>query len=456
MNSKIIRVEEGIISDKSSFPRVLIFGQPFNNFSGGGITLTNLFKGWPKEKISVTYLGHGLQNVTTDVCDIYYQLGREEHKWKFPFNLIQKDFPSGLKSFEGKKGTTVGFIQKGLRYKVVTGYFYPFLRWLGLIHTATTISVSERFKEWLSEFKPEILYLQVAALDEILFAREIIDYLNIPSVIHVMDDWPSAISDKGLFRKYWSGRIDREFKSLLDIVNLHLCISDAMSEEYLTRYKKRFIPFHNPIEIERWSPYIKKDLSIDRNNVRILYSGRIGDNGIVGSIIEVASAIDSMNGNESKIKLYIQTPTTNSVILNLLRKHKSVIINDIADYSEIPRIFSDADILLLANDFDPHGIKYLRFSMPTKASEYMISGTPVLLYTPEIAAVSKFFSMNECGHCITKQNREEIINGIHQLVNDEEYRKKLSNSAVRLAMERFNANTVRDDFQRLLTDLTKN
>ena len=437
-----------------SFPRILIFGQPFNNFTGGGITLTNLFKDWPKERIAVTYLGHGLQNVTTDVCDIYYQLGREEHKWKFPFNLIQRDFPSGLKLFRGEKGAAPGFVKKGLRYKLVNGYFYPFLNWLGFIHFTTSISVSQKFSRWLSEFKPEILYLQVAARDEILFANELIDYLKVPSVIHVMDDWPSVISDTGLFRKQWSVIIDGEFKSLLDKVNLHLCISDAMSDEYLRRYSKKFIPFHNPIETELWSSFTKKDFSIDRKNIKILYSGRIGDNGIAESIVEVASAIDSMNENGLNINLHIQAPSSIKAIIDRLRKYKSVVINDFADYSQIPAIFSNADILLLANDFDPHGIKYLRFSMPTKASEYMISGTPVLLYTPEIAAVSKFFSRNECGYCLTKQSREEIVKAIWYLIDNEELRKMLSQKAVNLARERFNAGKVRDDFRKLIISLT--
>jgi hypothetical protein len=34
-------------------PKVLIIGQPFNNDTGGGITLSNLFSGWDKDKIAV-------------------------------------------------------------------------------------------------------------------------------------------------------------------------------------------------------------------------------------------------------------------------------------------------------------------------------------------------------------------------------------------------------------------
>jgi glycosyltransferase involved in cell wall biosynthesis len=436
-----------------SFPRVLIFGQPFNNFSGGGITLTNLFKGWPKDKIAVTYIGHGLLNVTTDVCDTYYQLGKEEHKWKFPFNLMQRKFPSGLKSFEDKKEVPVNSIQEGLRYKVVNNFFYPFLRWIGVFHFSSTISISKRFKNWLLEFNPEILYLQIAVRNEIKFAEELINQLKIPSVIHLMDDWPSTISASGLFNKHWSAKIDKEFKELLNQVDLHLSISDAMSEEYKKRYNKKFVPFHNPIDIDLWSPYSKRNFTIDKKHVNLLYSGRIGDNGIAESVIEVASAIDFMNDNELSIKLHIQTPTKKGDILNLLKNFKCVILNPFADYSQIPAIFSNADILLLASDFSSYGVRYLRFSMPTKASEYMISGTPVMVYTPDIVAVSKFFSRNECGYCITKESKDEIINGIRYLINNEEYRKKISFNAVNLAKERFDAIKVRAEFQKLIINL---
>lgn len=436
-----------------SFPRVLIFGQPFNNFSGGGITLTNLFKGWPKDKIAVTYIGHGLLNVTTDVCDTYYQLGKEEHKWKFPFNLMQRKFPSGLKSFEDKKEVPVNSIQEGLRYKVVNNFFYPFLRWIGVFHFSSTISISKRFKNWLLEFNPEILYLQIAVRNEIKFAEELINQLKIPSVIHLMDDWPSTISASGLFNKHWSAKIDKEFKELLNQVDLHLSISDAMSEEYKKRYNKKFVPFHNPIDIDLWSPYSKRNFTIDKKHVNLLYSGRIGDNGIAESVIEVASAIDFMNDNELSIKLHIQTPTKKGDILNLLKNFKCVILNPFADYSQIPAIFSNADILLLASDFSTYGVRYLRFSMPTKASEYMISGTPVMVYTPDIVAVSKFFSRNECGYCITKESKDEIINGIRYLINNEEYRKKISFNAVNLAKERFDAIKVRAEFQKLIINL---
>jgi glycosyltransferase involved in cell wall biosynthesis len=438
------------------YPKILIFGQPFNNFSGGGITLTNLFRGWPKDKLAVTFIGHGLLNVTTDVCDTYYQLGGEEHRWIFPFNLIQRKFKSGVKKFnENQQELPINSIQKGFRYKIVNGIFYPFLRWIGLFHKISNISLSERMKTWLSEFKPDILYLQASSRETILFATALCDFLKIPAVIHFMDDWPTTISSTGLFKNYWSKKIDGELKSLLEKTDLHLSISDAMSEEYEKRYKKKFIPFHNPIDVDVWTPFTKKDFSINKKYVNMLYSGRIGENGISESVVEVASAIDSLKEGELNIKLHIQTPTKDKRILNQLKKHGCVVINPFAEYKEIPKIFSGADLLLLANDFSTMGMNYLRFSMPTKASEYMISGSPVLVYASDQTAVSQFFSKNNCGFCVTEQDMNGLQNAVQFLINNEEYRKMISRNAVNLAREKFDSNKVRKEFQQSLINASK-
>jgi len=439
----------------STYPRVLIFGQPFNNYSGGGITLTNLFKGWTKNKIAVTYLGHGLSNITTDICDTYYQLGKEEHKWKFPFNLVQKNFPSGLKSFEQKTGTHVIRYKSGVRNKIVNRFFYPLLKWLGLYHTMSGISLSQKFKHWLSEFKPEVLYVQVASRETLLFASQLVDYLEIPSVNHAMDDWPSSIRTHGLFKSYWYKKIDAELKQFIEKVDLNFSISEAMSDEYQRRYDKKFIPFHNPVDSKVWLPHVKKDYELNKEKITILYSGRIGI-GITESIMDVASAIDTIKNEQVRIDLHIQTFTKDPDILNKLQKFRCVVINPFTAYEQLPKIFSTADILLLANEFNVKGLVYLKYSMPTKASEYMISGTPVLLYAPKETAISTFFMKNECGCCVLERSSVELRNALDHLINDENYRRKLGQNAVALAMDKFDQVKVRNEFQRLLIDISHN
>lgn len=414
--------------------------------------MTNLFKGWPKSKIAVTFIGHGLFNVTTDVCDTYYQLGKNEHKWIFPFNLIQRKFESGLRVYnQNAPKVPVNFFQAGIRYKIVNNFFYPFLKWIGIFHAISKISLSESFKKWLQEFNPDILYIQASTRETILFASELCDYLNKPSIIHVMDDWPSTISNSGILRNYWKRKIDMEFRKLLDKVSLHLSISEAMSEEYLNRYNKIFIPFHNPIETSRWMPYTKKEFTIDPGKVKILYSGRLGDNGIANSLLEIAFVLDRINNTNLSIELHIQTPTKSRQILDILNRYKCVILDPFVDYDQVPQVFSNADILVMANDFDEKAIKYLKLSMPTKASEYMISGTPIFVYASEKTALAKFFQNQKCGLCVTVRDAGMIEEAIRRLINDIEYRKALSETAVSLALMRFDANKVRSEFQALIS-----
>lgn len=437
------------------FPKVLIFGQPFNDFSGGGITLSNLFRGWPKDKIAVTFIGHGLVSVTTDICDTYYQLGREEHRWIFPLNIFQRRFESGLKYFSADhKPVSYNRIQKGIRYKIINNYFYPFLKWIGLFYILSSISLSELFKKWLDVYRPDILYIQASTRETVKFAIALCDYLKIPNVIHIMDDWPSIICNSGLFKRYWHHKIDAEFRLLLNKTALQLSISEAMSQEYKVRYGKNFRHFHNPIDLNLWMSATKKDLYVDPSRVVILYSGRIGkDLGIGDSLIEIAEAIDSINTHEFNIKLHIQTPTKERTYLDRLLKFKCVKENQFVEYERIPEIFAKADILLLPYDFDQKSKKYIKFSMPTKASEYMISGTPILVYCPEKIAVTDFFLKNKCGYCVSQQDKEEIIKAIITLINDLKYRELISKNAVNVAMKEFNAAYIRSDFQNLLKKL---
>jgi|NGEPerStandDraft_6_1074524.scaffolds.fasta_scaffold48554_2 glycosyltransferase involved in cell wall biosynthesis len=437
-----------------SIPKVLIYHQTFNDFSGGGITLTNLFKGWPKDSIAVLSKVEMMDGISFEVCNTYYQLGKEENKSIFPLNLIQRKSQSGLKTNDAKVGLPLSSQRLGLRHKFVTQIFFPFMNWIGVVHLLLRTSMSQNLKDWLDKFKPDILYLQADNRDSVLFVKELCDYLKIPSAIHVMDDWPSKISTKGLFSNYWIKKIDKEYRELLDKVDIHLSICDAMSEEYKIRYNKTFIAFHNPIDVEKWLPYGKSDFTLNRMNVNVLYTGRIGI-GITDSLLEVAAAIDQMNDEEVNIKLHIQTPSKQQTTTDLLQNFKCVVINPFVEYSQIPEITSKADILLLANDFSKAGINFLKFSMPTKVSEYMISGTPVLVYASDQTAVSKFFSQHKCGYCVTKQDKDEIIKAFQFLINNEEYRKKISRNAFNLAKDKFNAITVRMNFQHLLINRLK-
>jgi len=227
-----------------------------------------------------------------------------------------------------------------------------------------------------------------------------------------------------------------------------------MSEEYLTRYSKVFKPFHNPIDIGIWEPYIKSDFRFRNDYVKVLYSGRIG-RGITQSLTELVTVIDSLNAEGLDIKLNIQSPSLNTETLKRLSGNRNVKINPVADYSELPAIYSKADILIIVNDFDKGSIDFLRYSMPTKASELMISGTPIIVFSHSDTAISKFFRQNECGHCVTEHDMAKLADAFRYLINNEAYRETLSSNAVRVSSGFFDARKVRMEFQNEIINVVR-
>ncbi len=428
--------------------KVLIYGQPFNNFSGGGITLSNLFKGWSKDNIAVLSTPFMLRTISFEICDRYYQIGKNEYHWKFPFSLYKETFPSG-KIEEGKIKTN-NYVMKekdGLRQIISSKLLNPLIQLFGLSHYISNIKISFELKNWLSEFNPDILYIQISNREGILFAQDLIKCLKIPSIIHMMDDWPSTISTQGPFKYYWNKKIDKEFKLLLDKVDLHLSISDAMSAEYLKRYKKNFIPFHNPVELRKFD--IPMENSERSNNFRILYIGRIGTAN-KNSIIYFARVISQLKIDKIKFEFNIFSNEFNIPELKPVKNIDNIRIMPSVAHERVPALLKEHDLLLLPLDFSQTGLKFAKLSIPTKASEFMISGTPVLVFAPEETAVSKFFSMNECGYCVTAEDKGQIEEAIRKIVTDPEKRTRISRNAYTLAKERFDSEKVRFKFQNLL------
>ena len=434
---------------EDQYPKILIFSQSFNTLSGGGITLTSLFSSWPKENVAVLSYPFMLAHISDDHCATYYQIGTEELHWIFPFSLFKKKSKSGLVQRTPVKPPSHQAKGNSVRNIFSYGLLQPFLEWIGLVHLLSGISISRRLNEWLKEYSPDIIYFQISNRESIKFALDLVCHLKIPSVIHMMDDWPSTISGRGIFKSYWQKKIDGEFRQLLSKIDLHLSICEDMSSEYQKRYGYNFISFHNTLDLTRWNLFTRKDLALNAGTKIILFSGRIGK-GIERSLFELAAAVDILRREGVPVSLHIQSPRNEHAILDKLRTYESVKVNPPIAYDKIPELYSKADILVLANDFSQEGIRFLKYSMPTKAPEYMISGTPVLVYASAETALYRLFHENECGHCVTMQSSQVLANAFKLLLEDLSYRSTLSRNAVAYATEHFDSRRVRPLFHNLL------
>lgn len=432
-------------------PKILVYGQPFNRLSGGGITISNLFKGWPQDRLAATFVAWGNTVFETDICNNIYLIGSTEHKWRFPLNWFKRSFPYS-RIVSGAEVQQIPSIQPTVTVRrTLSDLLNPILHWLGIYHFASRIILSDKQKAWLMDYKPEIIYLQVSTLEGIKFALQLIDYLNTPTVMHIMDDWPSTLGGKGLFACFLKKKVNREFVKLLNKITCCFTISDAMAEEYKKRYGKNFEVYHNPVEVEHTKSPSGNIADKKCDTLRILYIGRIGTAN-KKSIISFANAIST----STNFRLDLFTKDLDERIKGSINKLNNVTIYPAIPHNQIPSLLINYDLLLLPLDFTEEGIKFAKYSLPTKASEYMLSGKPVIVFAPKETAVSKFFREHDCGYCLTENTPDSIHSALNILMSNREYCERISKKAVRIAEEKFDAINVRRKFRDTLTKIVYN
>lgn len=434
-----------------SLPKVLILCQPFNNNFGGGITLANLFSGWDKNKIAVVCTSHIFNNLNTEVCDTYYVLGEEEHKWSFPFNYMQRKVASGeVKVSNDSDDKNPVATKATLRSKVVNNYFYPFLEYIGLFHGISKITMSDKLRKWIDEYNPDVIYAQAGVRETLAFCLRAGSELKKPMIFHVMDDWPSTISQKGPFKHYWHKKIDGELRAVLDRCDVLLSISDAMAKEYKTRYGKDFITFHNPIELDFWKSHQRKNYTLGATPT-ILYAGRIGT-GIQATLETMAQALEIVNKElDTPVQFVLQTNDKPAWV----DKYNCVQHKALVPYSELPRVFAEADFLFLPYDFSQESIRYIKYSMPTKAPEYMVSGTPIIMFAPAETALCIAAVQGNWAKVVTENSVAKLAEAIKQLVSSEAERKQIAQNAITIAETKFDSQKVRNDFREVIASLAK-
>jgi glycosyltransferase involved in cell wall biosynthesis len=426
----------------------LIIGQTFTTDTGGGITLSCLFKGWPKEKLAIAV--ESKEALDLSKCSNYYRLGFNELKMPFPFSLAQRKTKSGLVSENASVGAVT--ISKNSRLKQkLKNSFDALLDKSGLfLWVYGRQYVSQSFLHWVKAFNPDVIYYQPNSYKSISFVLELQRTIQKPLVSHVMDDWFSFAVKPSPLYAYWQKQLAAKVQHLFGATQLHLSICDYMSQAYGQRYGHKFYAFHNAVEIGFWERYAGSDAT-SSGPFRILYAGRVGY-GIDDTLLKVGNIIENMGKQNRQVLLEIQTKDQDHPVLQALAHHKHVKVTDPIAYEELPRKFAQADALLIPCDFEGDGVRFIKYSMPTKVSEYMATGTPILVIGPSDTALLQYARQGWAHVCDTNK-AADMEQAIIDLLESPALRSRIASRARELAAKNHDQTEIIRQFRGLLMDL---
>ncbi len=430
-------------------PRVLVVGQPFERTSGGGITLCNLFEGWPRDRLAAAVVSD--RHLAFDVCDRYYALGTSEITWVWPLSVVTRTETPPSKADVEEPGPASAGPASAVTPELTLPrkVFRSGLDGLGLEDALRRMRLSSRLRDWINAFQPDLVYSQLANLAVMTLVAEILDDSGLPLALHIMDDWPSTMYRHGLLAWTVRARAERAFQSLLDRSKARMAIGDAMAEEYLHRYGMTFVPIQNSVDIARQDALA----SLHRNEYQqpgdspasVVYAGRVG-RANAGALLQVAEAVAEMAAGGAPIRLRLYTPTADHPVVARMSRLEGVEVHPAVPYDNVPGLLASADILLIALDFDEAGVQFARLSMPTKIPEYLAAGRAVLTYAPRGCAAAEYARHGGWSLLVDEADPSLIHDALMTLAGDRASRDAMGERGRRLAIEKHDAATVRARF----------
>lgn len=255
---------------QQDYPRVLVVTHnSFNAFSGGGITLTNLFRGWPPE--SIAQIHNDTVSPDDSVCRRFYKLERDTFHWMVPFSFMNHLRTRQAGELGSSSRPTVSRANLSLSSRLKSFV----LNRLGIVGMRADVHISDGLKAWIVSFQPQLVYCGPSSLADIRLVRQVACLAKAPVALHIMDDWPTIIHYQAVFGSYLRRVTLREFEQLLAGAVLHMAICESMRQAYEVRYGYDFLAFHNTLDVQFWLPKAKTSWQVS-GTFRIVYSGQRG------------------------------------------------------------------------------------------------------------------------------------------------------------------------------------
>jgi glycosyltransferase involved in cell wall biosynthesis len=408
----------------------------FNQVSGGGITFSNLFRGWPRDHLATVH--NDRVPVSHDVCASYYELGDAELTLPAILRRLRSSVQPAGAAVSNTGVASYSLLRRAKR--LVLGDGLP-----------ERGRLTPALEAWITAFRPDLLYTILGNNAMMELIDSIRRRFALPLVVHFMDDWQSAIYRGGLLASIERRRMHRLIGTLVDAASTRLGIGDSMCEEYHRRFGRPFLAFQNTVDVARWRSVAKRNLAVGQE-LRLLYTGSVLGFAQAESLVACCTAVAALRREGMAIALDIYSPPDQTAPLRArLACDEAIRLHDvITDDATYFRALAEADILLLPVNFDAHSVRYIRLSMPTKVPSYLVSGTPVLVYGPAGVAQVEYAREAGWGHVVDVPDPAMLRAAIKLLAGDRTLREALSATARRVAAERHDDATVRTAFQATL------
>jgi glycosyltransferase involved in cell wall biosynthesis len=386
-------------------PRVLIVTDtPFSDFHGGGVTMRNLFSGWPAERLAMLY-----------------------SQWSSMLQMpMQTDRCARISDF--RIPGPGGHLDR-LKHTVGLRPFWehsPSARW---------------HRRWFHDWQPDVVYSIFLDMNTFGYGDWLSEFLGVPHVCHITDDIDRGLAAFG---------VDR-FRTRIAKAARRLAISEEMRRRYETLTGASFDVVHNGAE-----EFATPAAAVRRNGeIVIRYLGNVG---VIqyGALVDVADAVRAANAGGVRCRLEIVgsywEAAMDASFVDGTQVRRSI--------RPLPRdqwcdLLVSSDVLLVPATFASDTAIDVRLSLPTKLLECLSTGNPVLVYAPADSGPAAFCRRHGLASVIDTQDRDAIASYLRRVAETPESMRQQARSDQQVVRRDFSVNVIAGRFQQLLMDVAR-
>ncbi len=275
----------------------------------------------------------------------------------------------------------------------------------------------------------------------------------VPLIIIVHDDWVTQMRRTAILLKYFCGPL---FRIVANRASQVYTVTPYMQEMLKEKYGVTSdvqMPAAESYLPEHVSPALNE--GSDGQCLRIIYAGT-GTLATEDSLnmlmrLVMGDMLSRYSINSWELHLYIMA--TQEQIKALGWEHPRVKFHGWVTQDELRRVLSTVDILFLPFSFHEEQRFATAQAFPTKTSDYLASGTPILILAPPYSSVVRYARQFGFAEIVDEASEEKLAQGIVNIWKSPDRRRLLHKNAQKAFMQNHYINKQRSDFQKVIARL---
>ncbi|WP_431875432.1 glycosyltransferase [Micromonospora marina] len=385
---------------------------PFDRTTGTTITLSNLFHGWPKDRLAQVYTASA--EPSDEVCERYLHFPPREHYLPPQYYALRMLGWNGSSPLQGIRAVTAVRNAADRRPLVAAAYAH-----LVALADLSPLHLPPKVVRWMQEFRPDVVYSMLGSVRLARLTVRAARACAVPVVPHFTDDWPATLYPHGELGGIADRAVRSAVRQVIGRAPAGMTISDSMADEYQRRYGIPFDVFTNSVDPEFFAaPMSPRPADSGQPVTNLVYVGAL-HLGRWRSLRNLADSVQAISASASPVRLTLHCPAADvERYRSAFVAHPAVHFGRSLDSHEVPGVLAGADILVHVESFAEDTRRYTRYSVSTKIPQYLAAGRPILGHGPAELASMAYIRAAGAGVVVGQQDPDVLTEQLWKLCLD--------------------------------------